>query len=83
MQRHLLGTRATASGARRRGAGGWRRAEIYADIAAAAGEPYEGKVLKTVSFDNTKKSDPIHPSAAGYRMVADALAGVLYQTGAI
>lgn len=57
--------------------------KFYADIAAAAGVPYEGKVLKTVLFDNTKKSDPIHPNAAGYRMIADALAGVLHQTGAI
>lgn len=57
--------------------------KFYADIAAAAGVPYEGKVLKTVLFDNTKKSDPIHPNAAGYRMIAGALAGVLHQTGAI
>ena len=83
MQRHLLGTRASASGARRRGAGGWRRAEIYADIAAAAGVPYEGKVFKTVLFDNTKKSDAIHPNAAGYRMIAVALAQRLHDSGAI
>lgn len=57
--------------------------KFYADIAAAAGVPYEGKVLKTVLFDNSKKSDLIHPNAAGYRMIADALAGVLHQTGAI
>lgn len=57
--------------------------EFYADIAKAAGVPYEGEVLKTVLFDNTKKSDPIHPNAAGYRMIADALAGLLHQTGAI
>lgn len=57
--------------------------QFYGDIAAAADVPYEGKVLKAVLFDNTKKSDPIHPNAAGYRMIADALAGVLRQTGAI
>lgn len=57
--------------------------EFYANIAKAEGVPYEGRVLKTVLFDNTKKSDPIHPNAAGYRMIADALAGVLHQSGAI
>lgn len=57
--------------------------KFYADIAAAAGVPYEGKVLKTVLFDNTKKSDAIHPNAAGYHMIAVALATLLHQTGAI
>ncbi len=57
--------------------------KYYADIAAKADIPYEGKVLKTVLFDNTKKSDPIHPNAAGYRMIADALAKLLHQTGAV
>ena len=57
--------------------------KFYADIAAAAGVPYEGKVLKTVLFDNTKKSDAIHPNAAGYLMIAVALATLLQQTGAL
>ena len=57
--------------------------KYYADIAAKADIPYEGKVLKTVLFDNTKKSDAIHPNAAGYRMIADALAKLLHQTGAV
>ncbi len=57
--------------------------KYYADIAAKADIPYEGKVLKTVLFDNAKKSDPIHPNAAGYRMIADALAKLLHQTGAV
>ena len=57
--------------------------KYYADIAAKADIPYEGKVLKTVLFDNTKKSDPIHPNAAGYRMIAEALAKLLHQTGAV
>lgn len=56
---------------------------FYADIAAKADIPYESHVLKTVLFDNTKKSDPIHPNAAGYRMMAEALAKLLHQTGAI
>lgn len=57
--------------------------KFYADIAAAAGVPYEGKVFKTVLFDNTKKSDAIHPNAAGYRMIAVALAQRLHDSGAI
>lgn len=56
---------------------------FYADIAAKADIPYESRVLKTVLFDNTKKSDPIHPNAAGYRIMAEALAKLLHQTGAI
>ncbi|MEO6145841.1 MAG: GDSL-type esterase/lipase family protein [Sulfuriferula sp.] len=56
---------------------------FYADIAAKADIPYESRVLKTVLFDNTKKSDPIHPNAAGYRIIAEALAKLLHQTGAI
>ncbi|MES2365554.1 MAG: GDSL-type esterase/lipase family protein [Pseudomonadota bacterium] len=57
--------------------------KFYADIAAKADVPYESRILKTVLFDNTKKSDPIHPNAAGYRMIAEALAKLLHQTGAI
>jgi lysophospholipase L1-like esterase len=56
---------------------------FYADIAKAANVPYEDEAFKKVLFDNSKKSDPIHPNAAGYRIVAEKLAALLRKAGAV
>ena len=57
--------------------------EFYAELAQEFRIPYEGKVVKEVLFTADMKSDPIHPNARGYRRIAEALAAVLKQAGAI
>jgi lysophospholipase L1-like esterase len=56
---------------------------FYSDIAAETRIPYEGKVISEVLRDAALKSDPIHPNAGGYRMIAERLAGVLRKSGAL
>jgi lysophospholipase L1-like esterase len=56
---------------------------FYSDIAAETRIPYEGKVIGEVLRDAALKSDPIHPNAGGYRMIAERLAGVLRKSGAL
>ena len=58
-------------------------AEFYADIAKEFGIPYEGKVVTSVLYAPGLKADPIHPNAAGYRRIAEALAELLRKTGAL
>ena len=41
------------------------------------------KFMTTVLRDNALKSDPIHPNARGYRVIAERLAERLKQSGAI
>jgi len=55
----------------------------YRTIAREARIPYEGKVLKNVLSDRSLKADPIHPNAAGYQRVAEAVLAVLRKSGAI
>ncbi len=57
--------------------------DLYADIATEFGIPYEGKVLKKVLSDGSFKADYIHPNRKGYRVMADALANLLRERGAI
>jgi len=56
---------------------------FYAEIAEAFGIPYEGKVIGKVLRDNALKSDPIHPNAQGYRLIAEQVAELLRDAGAI
>ena len=58
-------------------------AAFYAELAKDLGVPYEGEIITTVLRDNALKSDPIHPNAAGYRKIAERLAGFLKKSGAI
>ena len=46
---------------------------FYADIALRVGIPYEAEIVSSVLDDHTYKSDTIHPNAAGYRRIAEAL----------
>ncbi|MFN7219683.1 MAG: arylesterase [Burkholderiales bacterium] len=57
--------------------------DFYEAIAKEFNIPIEQKVLREVLTDNSKKSDLVHPNAAGYRMMAEALALVLTQAGAV
>ncbi|OGA39017.1 MAG: arylesterase [Betaproteobacteria bacterium RIFCSPLOWO2_12_FULL_65_110] len=57
--------------------------DFYQDIAKELGIPYEGDALAKILRDNELKSDLIHPNAKGYALLAQAVAGVLKQSGAI
>lgn len=56
---------------------------FYAEIAQAYDIPYEGKVIGQVLRDSALKSDPIHPNADGYRLIAERIAALLRAAGAI
>jgi lysophospholipase L1-like esterase len=57
--------------------------EFYAQIAKEFDVPYEGASVKDVLYTAKLKSDPIHPNAAGYRQMAEAIAKLLKQAGAL
>ena len=56
---------------------------FYSAIAREFRVPYEAAVIRDVLKDENLKSDPIHPNARGYRVIAERLAAVLKQAGAI
>jgi len=56
---------------------------FYAEIAKEFGIPYEGEVMGRVLRDKSLKADPVHPNAQGYRVIAEALAGLLRKAGAV
>lgn len=58
-------------------------AEFYGKVARDLDVPVEDAVLKSVLYDKAYKSDPIHPNAAGYRRLAEALAALLRKAGAV
>jgi acyl-CoA thioesterase I len=57
--------------------------DFYAEIAKEFSIPIETEVLSDVLKDNAKKSDLVHPNAAGYREIAERLAALLRKAGAI
>lgn len=57
--------------------------DFYAEIAESFRIPYEGKVLGRVLRDSALKSDPIHPNAQGYRLIAERIAALLREAGAL
>lgn len=56
---------------------------FYEDIAREFGIPLEAGVVKDVLYSSEFKSDPIHPNAAGYRKMAEAIAELLRKAGAL
>lgn len=56
---------------------------FYAEIAQQIGIPYEGKVVGEILRNSELKSDPIHPNAKGYRLIAERLAALLRKSGAL
>jgi acyl-CoA thioesterase-1 len=57
--------------------------EFYAGIAKELRIPYEDGVIGQILRDASLKSDPIHPNARGYRLIAERLAGLLKKSGAV
>lgn len=58
-------------------------APIYEELAEEMGLAYEGETLPRIESDRELKSDQIHPNAAGYRQMAEAIAKLLKKAGAI
>lgn len=58
-------------------------APIYQNIANKAQIPIEINTLPEILSDNDLKSDTIHPNAAGYRKLAEAVTSLLKKAGAI
>ena len=56
---------------------------LYADVAKEFGLPIEQKALAKILGKSSLKSDHIHPNAAGYRQLAEALAVLLKKSGAL
>jgi len=56
---------------------------FYAGIAQQFALPYEAAVIGEVLRDNGLKSDPIHPNARGYGVIAERVAERLRKSGAI
>jgi lysophospholipase L1-like esterase len=56
--------------------------EFYAEIAREFGIPYEDGVIGKILRDASLKSDPIHPNARGYRLIAERVAELLKKSGA-
>jgi lysophospholipase L1-like esterase len=57
--------------------------ELYPKIATELSIPYDGKVLNEILKDRDLKSDPIHPNEKGYRRLAETIAALLKETGAV
>ena len=56
---------------------------FYAAVAKEFRLPYEAGVIGEVLKDRALKSDPIHPNARGYRVIAERLAETLKASGAL
>jgi lysophospholipase L1-like esterase len=56
---------------------------MYREIARDLAIPLEEKIIPAVLADGSLRSDYIHPNAAGYRRIAEALATLLKKSGAI
>lgn len=62
---------------------GMDSAELYGEVAAKFGLPLLEDALPEILGDNSLKSDPIHPNAAGYTRLAQAVAALLTERGAL
>ena len=57
--------------------------DFYAAAAKDSGIPYEGSVIGKILRNPAHKSDPIHPNAQGYRLIAERIAELLRNSGAL
>lgn len=60
-----------------------RPPDFYSKLAKEFRIPYEGDIVTSVLYKSELKSDPIHPNAAGYRKMAEAVAELLREAGAL
>jgi len=57
--------------------------EFYEKLGKEFAIPYEGEIVTSVLYQSDLKSDLIHPNAAGYRKMAEAIAALLRKAGAV
>ena len=57
--------------------------DLYDEVAGEFGIPVERKMLGHILGKRSLKSDHVHPNAAGYRLLAEALAELLKKSGAL
>ncbi|WP_045223562.1 arylesterase [Methyloterricola oryzae] len=57
--------------------------ELYAQMAEELKLPLESGIMRSVVMNSAMKSDEVHPNAAGYKAVAEALAELLRKSGAV
>ncbi len=62
---------------------GLESAETYVAVAEKLNIPFEREIIPEVLSEQTLKSDQIHPNAAGYRMMAEAVYEILRKAGAL
>ncbi len=62
---------------------GVSKVKFYEDIGRELGVPVEAEVLADVLTTGSLKSDLVHPNAAGYKRMAEAVAKVLKKAGAL
>ncbi|NJB66589.1 lysophospholipase L1-like esterase [Desulfobaculum xiamenense] len=60
-----------------------RPAPLYDNVAKDLHVVLERDILATILADTTLKSDPLHPNARGYALLADAIARRLVEAGAV
>jgi lysophospholipase L1-like esterase len=58
-------------------------AQFYSAVAKEFGVPHEEAALRKILTDNALKSDLVHPNAAGYARLAEAIAALLRKAGAV
>jgi acyl-CoA thioesterase-1 len=57
--------------------------KFYEELAREFSIPSEGKTLKHILSKSSLKSDAIHPNAAGYTILAESVAQLLRDCGAL
>jgi len=56
---------------------------IYQELAEENHIPIENNILGNIIGNNSLKSDHIHPNSKGYQLLADGVASLLRETGAV
>ncbi len=57
--------------------------DFYSKLAKEFAIPYEGEIITSVLYKSELKADPIHPNAAGYRKIAEAVAKLMRDARAL
>ena len=58
-------------------------ADFYSQLAEKYNLVYEGECLASILGKKSLKSDTVHPNAAGYKVMAQAIADVLRSSGLV